>query len=111
MLLYLGSLVGIYIGAYGTKVVKEVVIRLVTSLIILLCVISRAIAVPMYMRQLGWLGIDAKWDGPLNTASKVMLMVAGVSGVLVILFNVARAFRRQVELHRRLATLAVDEDA
>ncbi len=111
MLLYLGSLVGIYIGAYGTKVVKEVVIRLVTSLIILLCVISRAIAVPMYLRQLGWLGIDARWDGPLNAASKTMLLVAGVSGVVVILFNVARAFRRQMELHRRLATLAVDEDA
>ena len=40
VLLYLGSLVGIHIGVYGTKVVKEVMIRLVTSLIILLCVLS-----------------------------------------------------------------------
>ena len=31
LLLYLGSLVGIYIGAYGTKVVKEVMVRLVTG--------------------------------------------------------------------------------
>ena len=51
MLLYLGSLMGIHIGAYGTKVVKEVLIRLVTAIIILLCVLSRAIAIPMYLRQ------------------------------------------------------------
>ena len=38
MLLFVGSLVGIHIGAYGTKVVKEVVIRLATATIILLCV-------------------------------------------------------------------------
>ena len=59
MLLYLGSLLGIFIGAYGVKVVKELMIRIVTGAIIMLCVMSRAIAVPMYLRQLGW--ID---DGP-----------------------------------------------
>ena len=31
MLLYLGSLVGIYVGAYGVKVVKERMIRIVTG--------------------------------------------------------------------------------
>ena len=46
LLLYCGSLTGIYIGAYGTKVVKEHFIRLVTGLIILLCVFSRGIAIP-----------------------------------------------------------------
>jgi len=53
MLLYLGSLFGIYIGVYSTKVVKEVLIRIVTGTVILLCVLSRAIAIPMYLRQLG----------------------------------------------------------
>jgi uncharacterized membrane protein YfcA len=36
MLLYLGSLLGIFIGAYGVKVVNEIYIRLVTGLIILI---------------------------------------------------------------------------
>ena len=100
LLLYLGSLLGVYIGAYGTKVVKEVMIRLVTSLIILLCVISRGIAMPMYLRQLGWLQINESWDGPLNQASKIMLFVAGTSGVALILFNVIKSYvqRRKIKI-------------
>jgi hypothetical protein len=106
MLLYLGSLVGIYIGAYGTKVVKEVVIRLATSLIILLCVVSRGIAIPVYLRQLGLVHFEEVWSTRLNVASKGMLFVAGVSGVLVIIFNVVKAFRRQAVIRRQLAETA-----
>jgi uncharacterized membrane protein YfcA len=102
LLLYLGSLIGIYIGAYGTKVVKEVVIRIVTGAIILLCVISRAIAVPMYMRQLGWIEMNPEWDVYFNQASKAMLFVAGLSGVGIILFNVFRAYQRRRKIHSTL---------
>jgi uncharacterized membrane protein YfcA len=103
MLLYLGSLAGIYVGAYGTKVVKEVVIRLVTSLVILICVLSRAIAIPIYLRQLGFISIDPIWDGRLNQVSKMFLFAAGVGGTLVILYNVALAFRRQSQVRKSLA--------
>jgi uncharacterized membrane protein YfcA len=95
MLLYLGSLLGIYIGAYGVKVVNEVYIRLVTGLIILVCVFSRAVAVPMYLRQLGLLNMDPARDGLFNGASKFLLFVAGFGGVGVILYNVFRAHRRR----------------
>ncbi|KPK45385.1 MAG: permease [Nitrospira bacterium SM23_35] len=95
ILMYLGSLLGIYIGAYGTKVVKEVLIRIVTSTVILLCVISRAIAVPMYLRQLGWITMNPEWDGYFNAASKIMLFAAGISGVLIILYNVIKAYRQR----------------
>lgn len=111
MLLYLGSLVGIYIGAYGTKVVKEVVIRLVTALVILICVFSRAIAVPIYLRQLDFIGIDPIWDGRLNQISKVFLLAAGLSGVIVILYNVAIAFRRQARIRRSLAPAVTAAEA
>jgi uncharacterized membrane protein YfcA len=104
MLLYAGSLFGIYVGAYGTKVVKEVVIRLVTSLVILICVLSRGIAVPIYLRQLGFIEMDPAWDVRLNQASKFLLMAAGVAGVAVIVYNVAVAFRRQRQVRRRLAS-------
>jgi hypothetical protein len=104
MLLYAGSLFGIYVGVYGTKVVKEVVIRLVTSLVILICVLSRGIAVPIYLRQLGLIGIDPIWDVRLNQASKFLLMAAGVTGVAVIVYNVAVAFRRQRQVRQRLAS-------
>jgi uncharacterized membrane protein YfcA len=103
LLLYLGSLVGVYIGAYGTKVVKEVMIRIVTSLIILLCVISRGIAVPVYLRQLRWVSFDAGWDRYLNGASKALLFAAGIAGAVVILVAVARAYMQR---RRVSATLA-----
>jgi hypothetical protein len=104
MLLYAGSLFGIYVGAYGTKVVREVVIRLVTSLVILICVLSRGVAVPIYLRQLGFVEMDPTWDLRFNMISKFLLMAAGVAGVGVIIYNVAVAFRRQRQVRRRLAT-------
>jgi uncharacterized membrane protein YfcA len=95
LLLYLGSLLGLFIGAYGTKVVKELLIRTVTGITILLCVISRAVAVPAYLRQMGWIDINPDWDHYFNQASKVMLFVAGLVGTAIILFNVSRAYRRR----------------
>ena len=102
MLLYLGSLVGIYIGAYGVKVVKEVMIRMVTALIILLCVVSRAVAVPIYLRQVGWTNMDPAWDPYLNLASKALLFLAGGSGVAIIIYNVVRAYRQRRQIHQTI---------
>ena len=111
MLLYLGSLVGVYVGAYGTKVVKEVLIRLVTALIILICVFSRGVAVPIYLRRLGFIQFDPIWDGRLNGVSKGLLMLAGVSGVVVILYNVIVAFRRQSRIRQSLAPVVTPAGA
>ena len=99
LLLYLGSLIGVYVGAYGTKVVREVVIRLVTGTVIILCVVSRAIALPVYLRQLGFVDLDERLDPVFNQLSKAFLFVAGVSGMALILFHVIRAYlqRRRIE--------------
>jgi hypothetical protein len=102
MLLYLGSLIGIYVGAYGTKVVKEVMIRIVTGTVILLCVLSRAVAVPMYLRQLGWIDTDPAWDPYFNGTSKALLFVAGISGGVLILANVVKAYRQRRRIQHRL---------
>jgi len=102
MLLYLGSLIGIYVGAYGTKVVKEVVIRIVTGTVILICVLSRAVAVPMYLRQLGWIDTNPAWDTYFNGASTVLLFFAGISGCVIILTHVVRAYRQRRVIQHRL---------
>lgn len=106
LLLYLGSLLGLYLGVYGTKVVREVMIRIVTGVIILLCVGSRGIAIPMYLRQLGWISIDPSWDTYLNGASKVMLFASGITGAGIILFNVFRAYRQRSRVRASLAAVA-----
>jgi len=102
MLLYLGSLLGIYVGAYGVKVVKEVMIRIVTGVLILLCVVSRAIAVPMYLRQLEWISFNPDWDVYFNQASKAMLFLAGVSGMVIILYSVVKAYRQRRRISKTL---------
>ena len=103
MLLYLGSLVGIYVGVYGTKVVKEVVIRIVTGAIILLCVLSRAVAVPVYVRLLGWVSFDPNLDTYFNQASKLLLFAAGLTGAGIILWNVVKAYRARRRIQHRLS--------
>jgi uncharacterized membrane protein YfcA len=96
VLLYLGSLFGIFIGTYGTKVVNEKVIRLVTAIIILLCVVSRAIAVPIYLAQLEIVNmVEPQNYEALNDISKYFLYASGLSGMVVILYNVIRAYLRK----------------
>ncbi len=111
MLLYLGSLIGIFVGAYGVKVVKELMIRIVTGTIILLCVFSRGIAVPMYLRQLGWITMNPDWDVYFNQASKAMLFVAGISGMAIILYNVIKAYRQRRRVETTLTGLREVEQA
>jgi len=106
LLLYLGSLLGLYVGVYGTRFVKEVVIRLVTSVVILLCVASRGIAIPVYLHQLDFVDLSTTWVYWLNMLSKGLLFVAGISGVAVILFNVVKTYRRRESIRRSLAESA-----
>jgi uncharacterized protein len=107
MLLYLGSLVGIHLGVYGVKVVKEKYIRVVTSLIILLCVFSRVIAIPVYLRQLHVISYDAAWDWYFNLGSKFFLFASGISGALVILMKVVSAYIQRRKIQK---TLLVHKD-
>ncbi|MGD8441130.1 MAG: sulfite exporter TauE/SafE family protein [Holophagae bacterium] len=102
MLMYLGSLIGIHLGVYGVKVVNERYIRLVTSLIILLCVVSRGIAIPVYLHQLDVVDFASQWDAYLNTASKLFLFVSGSGGALLILLQVVKAFRRRRKIQKTL---------
>ncbi len=111
LLMYLGSLVGVHLGAYGVKVVSEKYIRMVTALIILLCVISRGIAIPMYLRQLDVLSFAPAWDVYFNNASKVVLYVSGIGGCGLILLQVFRAYRQRRKLQRTIAVARIPSPA
>jgi uncharacterized membrane protein YfcA len=105
VLLYLGSLIGVYIGAYGTKVVKEKIIRLVTAIIILLCVVSRGIAMPIYLAQLRFIHFVNPSQFPLlNNISKYFLYASGGGGVAVIMFYVIRAYIQRRRIYDTLIT-------
>jgi uncharacterized membrane protein YfcA len=105
MLLYLGSLAGIHLGVYGVKVVNERYIRIVTSLIILLCVFSRIIALPVYLRQLGMIGYAADYDRYFNLGSKFFLFASGIVGAAVILLKVVSAYRQRRKIQKTLLVI------
>jgi len=102
LLLFLGSLLGVYIGVYGVKVLSERYIRVSTGLIILVCVVSRVIAVPVYLRKLGWVSFDPAFDAWFNHGSTVMLFSAGIGGAGMILYSVAKAHIERRKIHTTL---------
>lgn len=110
LLLYIGSLIGIHLGVYGTKVVSEVLIRLVTGIIILLCVISRIIAIPVYLRQLECINYNVSYDVYFNSSSKFMLFAAGLSGAGIIFYKVIRTYWKRMQLQKSL-DFSVDDEA
>jgi uncharacterized protein len=90
-------------------VVKEVFIRLVTASIILLCVISRGIAIPAYLQQLGYIHMDPSYNAYFNGASKAMLYISGGFGGLLILFFVAKAYFQRKKITASLTTRISDK--
>ncbi len=111
LLLFLGSLVGIYLGAYGTKVVRESMIRMVTSVLILLCVLSRAITVPLYLHDLGVIELNPALRPYCEQGSKGVLFLAGISGCLIILVAVFRQYVRRRRTVSRLKVTNQEEAA
>ena len=91
MLLYGGSLVGIYFGAIGTKLVKELYIRMVTAILILLCVISRAFAIPEYLQELKLMDFSASSSAMFEFGSKLFLFVSGIVATFLIIYWTFRA--------------------
>ena len=99
-LLFLGSLIGVYIGAYGVKVVSERYIRSRHGDVIILCVVTArgdprlpAAARPGRLRPQA---------GPwFNLGSTVMLFAAGIGGAGIILLHVAKAHLERRDPRRR----------
>lgn len=95
ILLLVGSLAGVFLGTYGTKVLKERVMRVVTGLIILICVISRAIEMPVYLSQLDIWSLARETEMVLRWLSRGVLFTGGVAGMFYVLNAVWQAYRRR----------------
>jgi uncharacterized membrane protein YfcA len=100
MLLYAGSLVGIYFGAIGTHIVKELYIRMVTAILILLCVVSRALAIPEYLIQMDLLSMEEGSAAMFELGSKVFLFGSGIVSTFLILLWTFRAKAKVNESER-----------
>jgi len=90
-----GSLLGVQLGAIGTTYVKEHMIKIVMGSIMLIVAVSRALAVPTYLKDLGLLTISDSTTKVLMTASFISMCIALSVGAVIILGSMWRAKRAE----------------
>lgn len=120
MLLFAGSLPGLFLGTIGTRIVRESYIRLVTALLVLLCVLSRAAAIPEYLQELALIHWTDSAIAACSRASTILLFGSGATATALVLdfvfraqFRERRVFRffRPALVERRLAERMVERPA
>ncbi|MHC1744756.1 MAG: sulfite exporter TauE/SafE family protein [Syntrophobacteraceae bacterium] len=93
LLILAGSLLGVQLGAIGTTYVKEHMIKIVMGMIMLIVAVSRALAVPEYLNQLGIISISDFTVSILSRMSFVIMCLALLAGSAIILGSMWKARR------------------
>jgi len=84
LILLAGSLFGIQLGAIGTTYVRPYLIKVVMAAIMLIVAVSRALVVPVYLTELGKLGLAPDTLAVLKHASFAFLVLALCTGGIII---------------------------
>ncbi len=98
-----GSLLGVQLGAIGTTYVKEHMIKLVMATIMLIVAVSRALAVPQYLKQLDLIDMSPTVINVLNKVSFVTMCIALGVGAAIILGSMWKATRSARRLEESYA--------
>jgi uncharacterized membrane protein YfcA len=98
-----GSLLGVQLGAIGTTYVKENMIKIVMGAIMLVVAVSRALAVPKYLNELGVLNMNAAVVDILDKISFITMCLALAIGAVIILSSMWRASRAREPLEEGYA--------
>jgi nucleotide-binding universal stress UspA family protein/uncharacterized membrane protein YfcA len=103
MIILAGSLFGIQLGAIGTTYVKPHMVKVVMGTIMVMVLVSRAIAIPVYLSDLAIIEtLSPRMLSALNNFSFVVLIAAlGVGAAIVF-----SALWRGIHDHRRELQLA-----
>jgi len=70
------SLIGVQIGAVGTTYVRQYYIKMAMAVVMLLVTLSRALAVPGYLVELGWIEMDESVVNLLNSLVFPIMLIA-----------------------------------
>jgi len=106
MLILLGSLFGIQLGAIGTTYVKDYQIKLVMAVIMLTVLFSRMFYIPGYLSELGMIApLDHGSIATLKTLGDSVLAVALILGAVTVLTSLTKgiAEHRKADFARQLA--------
>ena len=84
VLLYLGSLVGIQLGAVATELVSQRIAKIVLVTVIATSDLGRVVMVPEYLRKLGYTYISESTGALLSNLSIALLFGGALLGLAVI---------------------------
>ncbi|MFZ5634646.1 MAG: sulfite exporter TauE/SafE family protein [Bacillota bacterium] len=102
LLILAGSLIGVQLGAVGTTYVKEYMIKLVMSTIMIIVAVSRGFAMPVYLHQLGTIKLAQGTISVLNSISYISMCTAlAVGGVIILGSMLKRKRELKTELERQ----------
>lgn len=84
LLILVGSLFGVQLGALGTTYVKDYVIKLVMGAVMLIVVISRGAKIPIYLSELGAISLNESTIKVLDQVSFWALVAALATAAIII---------------------------
>lgn len=107
MLLLLGSLFGIQIGAIGTTYVKDYAVKLVMAAIMLIVLVSRFFYIPGYLSKLELIEpLGATMESNLKMIGDAVLVIALLTGAIIII----TALLKGMAEHKRQHEILTDKD-
>lgn len=95
LIILAGSLLGVQLGAIGTTIVRESMIKVVMGSIMLIVAVSRALAVPKYLVQLGLMDLGQDTVGLMDKVSFGIMCAALALGAVIILGSMYKARRAE----------------
>jgi uncharacterized membrane protein YfcA len=106
LIILAGSLLGVQLGAIGTTYVKEHMIKVVMGSIMLIVAVSRGLAIPKYLTNLGLISLPAPTINILMKASFLIMCFALAGGAFIILGAMWRAKRAETAAKKAEAGFA-----
>ena len=108
LLILAASLFGVQLGALGTTYVKEHMIKVVMGTIMLIVAVSRGLAIPKYLTDLGLLSLQPSTTNILMKASFAIMALALMTGAIIILKNMIIGMRMEKEKEVEVAASHVE---
>lgn len=93
ILILVGSLFGVQLGAIGTTYVKNYMVKFTMALTMVMVSVSRLVAIPVYMHDLGIIGLSKNAIPLLTTISFVTMCASMLVAGVIILTSMVRGRR------------------
>jgi hypothetical protein len=100
LIILAGSLFGVQLGAIGTTYVKEHMIKIVMSIIMLIVAVSRGLAIPEYLTQMDLITLAPATIALLKKLSFAFMCLSLATGTVIILGAMFKARRAEAAMER-----------